>query len=277
MVDMLPMERPFQAVLERHQKYERTKILQFPLWPEPERGVPNEFSRSALFAAVQATDKRYLDNEQIASQDGFTITYTGRRLNQIHLDVFEGIMHLARGLPEGNRIEFTAHQLLTLIGRDAGSSQYKWLTRTFNHITATSIAVYRDGIKVFWGSLLPKGAFDGKKYVVEINRELITLFHRGFTHIDWLQRRNLRRKPLAQWLQLYYSSHAKPLDVSLGFLREKSGSSTKSLTKFKQMVKAALGELEKVGAINAWQIDERENVHIERTPSPSQQRYLARA
>ena len=166
-MDTLPMERPFQTVLERHQKYESAKILQFPLWPEPERGVPNEFSRSALFAAVQATDKRYLDNEQIASQEGFSITYTGMRLNQIHLDVFEGVMHLARGLPEGNRIEFTAHQLLTLIGRDAGSSQYKWLTRTFSHITATSVAVHKDGGKVFWGSLLPKGAFDGKKYVID--------------------------------------------------------------------------------------------------------------
>jgi hypothetical protein len=67
----IAMDRPFQAVLERHQKYQNTKALQFPLWPEPERGVPNEFSRSALFAAVQATDKRYLDNEQIASQGDF--------------------------------------------------------------------------------------------------------------------------------------------------------------------------------------------------------------
>ncbi len=135
--------------------------------------------------------------------------------------------------------------------------------------------MYKDGVKVFWGSLLPKGAFDGKKYVMEINRELIELFYRGFTRIDWEQRRYLRRKPLAQWLQLYYSSHAKPLDVSLGFLREKSGSSTKSLAKFKQMIKAALGELETVGAVNTWYIDERGNVHVERTPSPSQQRYLA--
>jgi hypothetical protein len=235
-------------------------------------------SRSALFAAVQATDNRYLGNEQIASQKGFTITYTGRRLNQIHLDVFEGIVHLARALPGGNRIEFTAHQLLTLIGRDAGSSQYKWLTRTFNHITATSVAVHKEGVKVFWGSLLPKGAFDGKKYVVEINRELVALFYRGFTRIDWQQRRRaLRRKPLAQWLQLYYSRHAKPLDVSFEFLREKSGSSTKSIAKFKQMVKAAFAELEKVGAIDRWQINEDGNIHVQRTPSLSQQRYLSKA
>ena len=275
MADTLPMDRPFQAVLDRHQKYEASKQYQLPLWPDPERGVPNEFSRSALFAAIQATDKRYLDNEEVASQGGFTITYTGRRLNQIHLDVFEGVMHLARGVTEGNRIEFTAHQLLTLIGRDAGSSQYKWLTRTFQHITATSVAVYKDGVRLFWGSLLPKGAFDGKKYIVEINRELIALFYRGFTRIDWEQRRTLRRKPLAQWLQLYYSSHAEPFPVSLDFLRDKSGSSTKSLRKFKQMVKTALGELKEVKAIEDFEINDDGIVCVYRTPSPAQQRFLA--
>jgi len=274
MADSAMLDRPFQAVLERHQKYEGTKVYQFPLWPEPERGVPNEFSRSALFAAIQATDARYLDNEQIASQEGFSITYTGRRLNQIHLDVFEGIMHLARGREEGNRIEFTAHQLLTLIGRDAGSSQYKWLTRTFNHITATSVAVYKNGIKVFWGSLLPKGTFDGKKYVIEINRELIALFYRGFTRIDWEQRRALRRKPLAQWLQLYYSSHAEPYAISLEFIREKSGSSTKCLRKFKQMVNAALAELKRVGAITSARFLPKNMLVVERTPSASQQRHI---
>jgi hypothetical protein len=135
--------------------------------------------------------------------------------------------------------------------------------------------VYKDEVKVFWGSLLPKGTFDGKKYVIEINRDLITLFHRGFTQIDWNQRRSLRRKPLAQWLQLYYSSHAKPLDISLDFLREKSGSSTKSPAKFKQMVKAALNEIQRVGAIDWWQID-KGIVYVQRTPSASQSRFLAR-
>ena len=77
MSEVVRMDRPFQAVMKRHQEYENAKTLQLPLWPEPERGVPNEFSRSALFAAVEATDNRYLDNEPIASQEGFTVTYTG--------------------------------------------------------------------------------------------------------------------------------------------------------------------------------------------------------
>jgi hypothetical protein len=94
MANALPVGREFQGAWQRAQAdlaKQQAKGYQFPLWPDPARGVPNEFSRSALFAAIQATDKRYLDNEEIASQAGVTITYTGRRLNQIHLDVFEGI------------------------------------------------------------------------------------------------------------------------------------------------------------------------------------------
>ena len=112
---------------------------------------------------------------------------------------------------------------------------------------------------------------------MEINRDLVALFYRGFTRIDWQQHQALRRKQLAQWLQLYYSSHAKPLDVSLEFLRDISGSSTKPIAKFKQMVKAALAELQKVGAINRWRITEDGKIHVERTPSLSLQRYLSKA
>jgi hypothetical protein len=30
------------------------KVIQLPFWPEPVRGAPNSFLRSALFAAIQA-------------------------------------------------------------------------------------------------------------------------------------------------------------------------------------------------------------------------------
>src|SRR3954468_8036555 len=99
MAEAEPLLPEFQTILDRveaeQEKRESAKIYQLPTWREPERGVPNEFSRSALFAAIQAKGRTYLDNELIASQQGYTISYTGRRLDQTHLDVFEGIMHLA--------------------------------------------------------------------------------------------------------------------------------------------------------------------------------------
>jgi TrfA protein len=141
------------------------------------------------------------------------------------------------------------------------------------------VSISKGQQKVFWGSLLPRGYGrpDSGEYEVEITRELIALFDRGVTQVDWEQRRKLRRKPLAQWLHIDYAGHAKPFPVSISFLHEKAGSTTKSLRKFKQLVKAALNEIEGIGAIEKWHIDETDKVHIIRTPSPSQQRFLARA
>src|ERR1700722_4800427 len=93
MAEPAPMLPALQATLDRVRahdaKRESAKIYQFPFWPEPDRGIPNEFSRSALFAATQARHRKTVTAEVIASQDGYVITYTGQRLDQTHLDVYE--------------------------------------------------------------------------------------------------------------------------------------------------------------------------------------------
>ena len=255
----------FRRIHKTLEKHESAKVYQLEIWPHRHMGVPNEITRSALFAAIQARGRGYLDNQVIASQSGFQIIYTGPKLDQDHLDIFEGIMHFARGVYEGNKIRFTAHKLLKFIGRHTGGNQHKWLWRRLQQLTATSVAIMKDEKRVFWGSLLPSGAgrLDSGEYAVEISRDLIKMFGRGFTRIEWNQRHRLICKPLAQWLQLYYMSHAKPLPVSVSFIRETSGSSTQSLRKFRQNLKAALEEVKNVGVISSWLIDPKTHlVHV---------------
>ena len=45
-----------KGVVER----EKNAVVQLPLWPEPKRGAPNSFIRSALFAAIQSKDRQFL-------------------------------------------------------------------------------------------------------------------------------------------------------------------------------------------------------------------------
>jgi TrfA protein len=210
-----------------------------------------------------------------AAHGAYKIEFTGVQLTQAHLDVFEGVMHIARGLHEGNRIRFSAHKLLKLIGRHTGKAEHEWLYLVLQDLTATSVSIKKEANMVFWGSLLPRGAGELKRgeYVIEMSRELITLFERGFTQIQWEQRRSLKKKPLACWLQLYYSSHAKPYAVTVQFLREQSGSGTSSIRSFRQNLKNALDEIKTVGVIASWQI-ENDRVTVERVPSASQQRHL---
>lgn len=253
-------------------KRESAKVYQLTLWGDHQRGIPNEFTRSALFAAIPPNKARYVEHETVFSQKGFTVTFTGKRLTQSDLDVFEGVAHLARQTPEGNAIRFKAGALLRLIGRSTGhgqtpgKSQYQWLLHVLQRLTATSVAIERDGKKVFWGSLLPEGAAqaDNGEFVVTIGRQLIQLFDRGFTAVEWEQRKTLTKKPLAQHLHGWILSHDKPFPVSVEYLRNISGSETRELKKFRQLLKAALNAIQETGAISAWSIDSQDRVHITR-------------
>lgn len=266
----------FRNIHARIKKHEDEKPYQLEIWPDKDRGVPNELSRSALFPAIHPKKRGLLQNQFIASQGGFSIHYTGAQLDQSYLNVFLGIMHLARGVHEGNLVRFSGHQLLKLIGRGTSGADHKWLYTAFQTLTATSVAIVKDGKRVFWDSLIRRGEADLETghYAIEISRDLTKLFERGFTRIEWEQRRKLLHKPLAQWLQFYYASHAKPLPVSVTFLRDTSGSATQALWKFRQNLKTALEQIKEVGVIDAWRLDKEDLVHVTRTPSQSQQKYL---
>lgn len=259
------LDKALDSLRQSIEERERSKQYQLAFWADPQRGIPNEFTRSALFAAVPLNKAAYVEDETIFSQKGFTITYTGKQLTQSDLDVFEGVMHLARGLHEGNQLRFKAGHLLKHIGRAGGKSDYEWLLKVLKRLTATAIGIQRDGNTVYWGSLLPEGAakLDNGEFVIHINRQLIKLFDRGFTTIEWEQRRALSRKPLALHLHAWICSHTKPFPVSVEYLRDLTGSNTKELKHFRANLKNALEEIQKeTGAITAYHIDEDDKVHI---------------
>src|SRR4051812_22423230 len=82
------------------------KVIQLPLWPEPVRGTPNSFLRSALFAAIQGKTQTRLKRQLLGSIQGVTVRYTGEQLDQSDLDVWEQAIHLARRHPLGNVCTF---------------------------------------------------------------------------------------------------------------------------------------------------------------------------
>lgn len=248
---------------------ESAQIYQFPLWGDVQRGVPNEFARSALFVARKGTGTEYLRDYPVFSQAGFSVTYSGPCLTQDHLDIFEGIMHLARDMPEGNAVRFSAHGLLKLIGRATGKTDHERFLRTLKDLTATAVMIKQESGAVFWGSLLPEGAAmpENGRYAVVVNRHLIKLFKRGFTVIEWKQRKALARRPLAQALHVWLCSHDKPYPVTVQFLHDITGSRTKELKHFRTNLKIALNALQKVGVLSDWNIDEADKVHFIKAPA----------
>jgi hypothetical protein len=106
------------------------KIIQFPLWPEPVRGMPNPVLRSALFSAIQGKDRRFLNNELIATVDGIQIRFKGEQLNQEDLEICAEVFHLARLHPLGDTCHSAAHALLKKLGQQTGNSQHIQLHNT---------------------------------------------------------------------------------------------------------------------------------------------------
>lgn len=233
-------------------------IKQLLIWPEAVRGTPNAFLRSALFPAIKPEHRKAIpERTLIASQRDVTVRYTGWQLSQADLDVWEEAVHRTRITIFKDKAYFSARDFLRALGRSGGKSNHEWLKNSITRLLSGAIEVKYDK-RVYAGSLLEEFSLDEVSglYSVTINSKLAKLFKSGYTSIDWEQRKALMRKPLAQWLHSYYSSHDRPHDVRVATLHMLCGSNTKQLYAFRQKLKAALDELVTVGLLKFWSIED---------------------
>lgn len=264
-----PLDEMLSRMKKKLEERELNAVVQLPLWPEPKRGAPNSFIRSALFAAIQSKDRQYIKEAVLASQDGITVKFTGEQLNQTDLDVWETIVHMARDQPLGTFCSFTAHGLLKAMGMPTGNSQHKQLHSTLLRLTACAVEVTHEG-KTYFGPLIKSGAKDEltRHYGIELNRGIIRLFGENqWTALDWKQRQELRGQSLAQALHAFYSSHREPFAVKLETLRAYTGSRNKQTASFKRQVRTALDQLVCVGFLSSYEF-KGDLVHVQRTPTP---------
>ncbi|MBP8286437.1 MAG: Replication initiator protein A [Rhodoferax sp.] len=249
--------------------------LQLPLWAEVCRGVPNSILRSALFGLVRHGQRSFQQRVEKASVDGIKIIHTGPQLDQADLDVWEQALQLARTGGLGCRIQFTASQFLKSIGRSSGKSQHEWLKGAFARLAASVVEI-KDGRRTYFGSLLSHGGRDDQtgRYVIEMNPKIVELYGLdGWSSVEFGQRMALKRRPLAQWLHGYYSSHARPFPVKVVTLQRLCGSHNHALKGFRQDLREALDRLVDVTHWT-WEIDVSDLVHLSKLPTASQSRHL---
>jgi len=231
------------------------KPVTLPTWPDSRRGTPNTFLRSALFSAIQSKDRVDMKDEVLASQEGITISYTGEQLNQEDLTLWETLVHLARDTPLGTFCEFSAHEILTAMQLDCGGKDRKVLDAAITRLNACSVRIkHKD--KSYFGSLIVSGMVTEPAglYAIQLDRQLFGLYSQT-TWIDWEQRLMIRRKPLAQALHGYYSSHNDPFPVKLETLRKFTGSRNKQKSDFKRKVAEALQNLINIGFLESFAIE----------------------
>jgi hypothetical protein len=233
-----------------------SNVIQLPLWSELERGTPNSFLRSALFSAIQSKDRRFIKDTVLASSKDVSVKFTGEQLNQEDLTVWEALVHLARNHPLGNLCHFTAHGLLKGLGLQVGGEQHRILHSTIIRLSGAVVEIVHEG-RTYFGTLIQAGVKEEltKHYAIKLNPELIRLYgETQWTALNWDQRLDLRRKPLAQALHGYYSSHSRPYPVKLATLQHFTGSQNPHFGSFKRQVRKALDELVKVGFLREYQM-----------------------
>ncbi len=261
-------KRTFE-IQERARKKEEerleTGIIYLPTWREDRHGSPNSLMRCALFAAIQSKDREYLEKVSVFSQQGVTVTYTGKQLNQEDLTVWLALVDLMKKDPLGTECRFTAHEILTYMSLDVGGTQYGRLALSVRRMTACLVEIETERY-IYGRSLIESFDIDKStnEYRVKLSRHLIKLFgENDWTAINWEERKQLRNKPLCLKLHDYYSSHEKPLPISFEFLSDITGSLNKQKADFKRKVRTALNELVKIDFLREYSI-EGEIVKVER-------------
>ncbi|MCQ8117752.1 plasmid replication initiator TrfA [Methylomonas rosea] len=268
----------FQSLTDRKKAQPRRiePLDTIPSWPAGMRGTPNACLRSALFAGVQGNERMaYKKRTLLAAVDGIEVRYLGVQLNQSDLDVWMQIVHLSRMQIPGFSVTFSAHALLTALGRCTGKSQHEWLKESMARLGGAFVEITYHGRHTFGekGFLRYHRDEATQRYVVELTESMLRLFEDGYTHIEFEQRQQLRKHPLALWLHGFLSSHAAPYPLKLQTLYQLSGSSTQNPRDFKLRMRKALQALVGIGALEGFEIDE-DVVKVKKQPTPTQKRHL---
>lgn len=269
----------YERALNRLPEDLRQKIRQsedvspLPDWPEKTRGVPNLCLRSALFGVMQRGRRRAVKGAHIASIRGIDIRYTGWQLDQGDFDVMVQAIHLHKQNNDevaNHSISFKVKEFLRAIGRQPGKSGREWLKDSFRRLTATAVEInlhsphkYDNALFTYAGSLVEEFYYSGREqvYSLKINPKFGSLFDAGWTQIQWQQRLQLKTD-LAKWLHGFLASHREPYPIKVSTYKRLCGSSCKRLVDYRRQLRAAVDELVKVGALQSWEIDKEDRLHV---------------
>lgn len=251
------------------------EAVQLEMWPQEVRVFPNALLRSALFSSKKIrgnAKKRTL----LRSTADVEIRFKGERFIQPDLDVCEALFHLARLVPLGEKVEFTAHSLLKLLGRGTGKADHERLKEDIARLTAGLIELkWKEKDFVFGGALIEHYYRDDAtgKYIVTLSKKIKKLFDTGHTYTDFAERQLLGQNNLAKWLHSFYATHANPYPYAVKTLKELSESGS-PLYEFRRLLKDALTRLATHKIITSWSIDGQDLVHVHKPPNGSQKRHL---
>lgn len=193
---------------------------QLALWPDTERGLPNELARCAVFSAKNKREERIVHRAdsplEVPIIGGGKVSFIGEELRQDDETVWAELVHRAKEA-RSESIEFVPHELITSLKWPPNGASYKRLLTIIRRLSSTTIEVYSSrfdrGIPT---RLLRSYEYSTKDtqrpwkiQVFSKDDELLFLFDKLYTRFDWERRLSLP-VGVATWLHSFYSSHRDP-------------------------------------------------------------------
>jgi hypothetical protein len=254
------------------------KIVQLDFWDTGKRAAPNAVFRSALFPALNNKQPRgFLKEQRLFSVDGVDVIFTGERFDQSDLDVYLELLNLARPLPLGAPIRFSAYSLLKALGRATGKANHEWLHSVLIRLRSGTVDM-TDHKKRYFGGLIEGGFKDEitKHYEITINPKYAVLFGFGmWATIDREQRHALGRNQTAKALHAYYSTHAAPGPHSFETLARITGLTNSNPRQRRADLIRAHDQLKAIGFLEGYEVkDDTIAAHVRHTPG--QLRHIAK-
>lgn len=240
--------------------------MELPFWPTDARALPNELLRSALFNARNKTVPRQHwragQPTTIAVVGDGVIEYVGEELRQIDETVWLQLIHLARGQPLGQPVEFVAAHFCAAIGWPLCRGSYNQLRTCLSRMQAASLTVASarlgKGVSL---SMIPRFQFEDvrtkqrlRRWIVTVAPELVQLF--GGQHFSWLEWKQRLGLPdgVATWLHGYYCTHREPMPVAVEVLARGAGLVSMSRKTLSDSIRRGLNGLKRVGFLASFRI-----------------------
>ena len=266
---------------KREELADRHAQGQLALWPESERGIPNELVRCAVFSAKNRKERRevYRANAPLIVPviGGGEVVYIGEELRQDDETVWMQLVHLAKEA-RSESVSFTPYSFLKALKWPIKGTSYTRLLTSIRRLATSGLEVYSSrfdkgvSTKLIAKYEYSKGAdTPWKVQVFNKDDELLFLFDKLYSRLDWETRLTLP-EGVSTWLHGFFSSHREPFDHKIETLAVGAGLTLESeedaqldeaartakrkarLREIKRIITKALEALQEAGFLKSFEV-----------------------
>ena len=266
---------------KREELADRHAQGQLALWPESERGIPNELVRCAVFSAKNRKERRevYRANAPLIVPviGGGEVVYIGEELRQDDETVWMQLVHMAKEA-RSECVSFTPYSFLKAVKWPIKGTSYTRLLTSIRRLATSGLEVYSSrfdkgvSTKLIAKYEYSKGAdTPWKVQVFNKDDELLFLFDKLYSRLDWETRLTLP-EGVSTWLHGFFSSHREPFDHKIETLAVGAGLTLESeedaqldeaartakrkarLREIKRIITKALEALQEAGFLKSFEV-----------------------